>query len=156
MEHLESFMRMYRATMTRHSADPFYFFEDAYFAALREALEDCLHLCVVEKDGAVAAAGLFVETNGVVQYHLSGTDEAYSGVQPTKLMIHFVEGWAKERGNRVLHLGGGVGGDDDLLLWFKAGFSPVRHTYATLRIVIDEAEYGRLVAAHDPQSTRTC
>jgi len=148
--HLESFKHLYRATMARRSAVLFYFFEDAYFDGLRDALGESLHLCVVEKDGVIAAAGLFVEINGIVQYHLSGTGDAFRAVQPTKLMMHFVRGWARDRGNQVMHLGGGVGGDSDSLLQFKVGFSPLRHTFATLRMVIDEAEYGRLVAARDP------
>jgi hypothetical protein len=148
--HLEAFKHLYRTTMARRSAAPFYFFEDAYFDGLRDALGGGLHLCLVEKDGAIAAAGLFVETNGIVEYHLSGTDDAFRIVQPTKLMMHFVGGWAKDRGNKVLHLGGGVGGDSDSLLQFKIGFSPLRHTFATLRMVTDEGEYGRLVAARDP------
>jgi hypothetical protein len=71
-------------------------------------------------------------------------------VQPTKLMMHFVRSWAEDRENQVLHLGGGVGADCDSLLQFKVGFSPLRHTFATLRMVIDEREYGRLVEARDP------
>jgi ribosomal protein S18 acetylase RimI-like enzyme len=148
--HLDSFRHLYRATMSRRSAASFYYFDDAYFDSLRQALGERLHLCVVEKDGIIAAAGLFVETNGIVQYHLSGTSDAFHQVQPTKLMMHFVRGWASDRGNQTLHLGGGVGGDNDSLLQFKFGFSPVHHTFATLRMVIDESEYGRLVAARDP------
>jgi GNAT superfamily N-acetyltransferase len=147
--HFESFKELYRATMARHSADPFYFFKDAYFDNLREALGASLHLCIVEKEGLIAAAGLYVETSGIVQYHLSGTSDAHRMVQPTKLMMHFVRGWAKERGNEVLHLGGGVGGENDSLMQFKVGFSPRRHTFSTLRMVIDEAEYRRLVEALD-------
>ncbi len=147
--HLESFKRLYRETMERRSATPFYFFEDAYFSGLRDALGQSLHLCVVEKDGMIAAAGLFAETEGLVEYHLSGTDPSFRIAQPTKLMLSFVRGWAKARGNRVLHLGGGVGSQSDSLLQFKIGFSPLRHTFTTLRMVIDEREYGRLVAARD-------
>ena len=147
--HLESFKHLYEATMARRSAAPFYYFADRHFDRLRDALGESLNLCVVEKDGAVAAAGLFVETDGIVQYHLSGTGDAFSAVQPTKLMMHFVRGWAKARGNRVLHLGGGVGGQSDSLLQFKIGFSPLRHAFTTLRMVIDEQEYGRLVAARN-------
>jgi ribosomal protein S18 acetylase RimI-like enzyme len=149
--HLETFERLYRATMARRSATPFYFFGDAYFDGLRDALGEDLHLCVVERDGDVAAAGLFIETDGIVEYHLSGTDDAFRNVQPTKLMMHFVSGWAKDRGNRVLHLGGGVGGSSDSLLQFKIGFSPQRHMFETLRFVIDEQEYRRLVEVRDPQ-----
>jgi ribosomal protein S18 acetylase RimI-like enzyme len=148
--HLESFKHLYRATMARRSAARFYLFDDAYFDGLRDALGESLHLCVVEKNDVIVAAGLFVETNGIVQYHLSGTDDASRNAQPTKLMMHFVRGWAKDRGNLDLHLGGGVGGEADSLLQFKMGFSPLRHTFATLRMVIDEQEYRRLVAAHQP------
>ena len=88
--HVESFKRLYRQTMERHSATPFYFFDDGYFEGLHDALGDRLHLCVVEKAGVVAAAGLFVETDGIVQYHLSGTGDAFREGQPTKLMMHFV------------------------------------------------------------------
>jgi hypothetical protein len=148
--HLETFKQLYWATMDRHSASPFYFFPDTYFDGLVEALGNRLHLCVVERNGEIAAGGLFVETNGLVQYHLSGTSAEFLKVQPMKLMMHFMSGWAKARGNRSLHLGGGVGGASDSLLRFKVGFSPRLHPYCTIRMVIDEGEYRRLVRARDP------
>ncbi|MGO9179874.1 MAG: peptidoglycan bridge formation glycyltransferase FemA/FemB family protein [Candidatus Limnocylindrales bacterium] len=148
--HFKTFCRLYRRTMRRRSAASYYMFDDTYFEGLRAALGDRIHLCVVEIAGAVAAAGLFVETCGIVEYHLSGSDEAFSGVRPTKLMLHFVEHWAKERGNVRLHLGGGVGGRDDSLQQFKTGFSPLAHPFRTLRIILDEPEYRRLVLARGP------
>ena len=156
--HFERFKNLYRATMARRSAIPFYFFQDAYFDGLRDALGDTLHLCVVEKEGVIPAAGLFVETDGIVQYHLSGTDAAFHAIQPTKLMLDFVRDWAQGRGNEIMHLGGGVGGEHDSLLQFKVGFSPLRNTFSTLRVVVDERDYGRLVAARDSRldpSSRT-
>ncbi len=155
---LEAFKRLYAATMARLSAASRYRFDDSYFDGLRRALGDRLHLCVVEADGAVAAAGLFVEASGIVQFHLSGSDDAFSRPGPTKLMLHFVEGWARGRGDQTLHLGGGVGGRSDSLFAFKSGFSPLRHPFRTMRLVIDEREYRRRVAAHDatldPDDTR--
>jgi Acetyltransferase (GNAT) domain len=148
--HFEEFKRLYLATMTRVSADRSYFFDDAYFEGLRQALGERLHLIVVQIDGAVAAAGLFVETCGIVEYHLSATDERFARNQPTKLMLDFARSWAKERGNLSLHLGGGVGAADDSLLEFKAGFSPLRHPFHTLRMVVLEEEYRRLVARYHP------
>lgn len=150
LERFGEFKRIYRATMTRRSAAPYYLFDDAYFDRLQDALGDRLHLCVVEKDGVVAAAGLFIETDGIVQYHLGGTEEASISAEPSKLLIHAACGWAETRGNRSMHLGGGVGGAADSLLYFKAGFSRVRHPYRTLRVVLDQAEYRRLVGARDP------
>lgn len=147
---LGDFERLYAATMDRRSASRFYRFDHTYFAGLRDALGGRLLLCVVEHEGAVVAAGLYALTGQIAQYHLSGTDEAAGRVQATKLMMTFVADWASDRGATVLHLGGGVGAGDDSLLRFKAGFSPRRHPFATLRLVIDEDEYRRLVLALDP------
>lgn len=149
-EQYSAFKRLYRVTMDRRSAGNEYFFGDEYFDGLRRALGARLNLCVVERDETVAAAGLFVEASGIVQFHLAGTDAAFTRAEPTKLMIQFVTGWARERGNRHFHLGGGVGCRDDSLLHFKLGFSPRRQPFHTLRAVIDEPEYRRLVKAHDP------
>jgi hypothetical protein len=146
-EHFETFVRLYRETMERLSAEERYMFDEAYFRKLRDALGPSLSLWVVLYEDIVAAAVLFVETAGIVQYHLAGSDERYAHARPTKLLIHTVANWAKERGDRRLHLGGGVGGADDSLMHFKAGFSDDRHVFRTLRVVIDEGEYARLVSA---------
>ena len=39
----------------------------------------------------------------------------------------------------------GVGGANDRLLHFKAGFSPLRFPFFTLRLITDEARYRHLV-----------
>ena len=53
--------------------------------------------------------------------------------------------WAKGSGNRIYHLGGGVGsGPDDSLLRFKAGFGGREATLYTYGRVHDRALYGRL------------
>jgi hypothetical protein len=151
----DAFKQLYRATMARVEASSSYLFDDAYFDGLRAALGDHLRLCVVEAGGEVAAAALFVETCGIVQFHLSGTDSRFEHEAPTKLMIDFVRAWAKDHGDRHLHLGGGLGASDDSLFQFKAGFSHLRHAFHTLRMVCDEREYARLALAHDPAADPT-
>jgi len=93
---------------------------------------------------------MFVETCGIVQYHLSGTDERFATHAPTRLLHHFFIRWARERGDRWLHLGGGRGGANDSLMQYKAGFSSGRTPFYTLRVVLDEQAYARSVAARDP------
>jgi hypothetical protein len=149
-EHLPAFVAMYRATMERVAAARQYLFPESHFADLREALGRRLRLCVVVIGGEAAASGLFVETCGLVQYHLSGTDPRFAREGPTKLMLHFMRSWARQRGDGRLHLGGGVGGAEDSLFAFKAGFSPERHRFHTLRVVADEPAYRALVHARDP------
>lgn len=147
--HANAFKSLYRQTMTRVAAAPYYLFNDAYFDGLRAALGERLRLCVVEIDGAVAAAALFVETCGIVQYHLSGSNPAFTREGLTKLIINFVRLWATDRGHRELHLGGGVDVVDDALLHFKSGFSPRSHPFYTLRIIINRPEYRKLVDARE-------
>jgi hypothetical protein len=149
-----AFRDLYAATMQRREAAEFYYFSDEYFEQLPAALGGRLHLVVVESGEALAAAGLFVETGGIVQYHLGGTDQAFLHARPSKLMIHFASVWAMRRGNRLLHLGGGVGGAEDSLFLFKAGFSRQRHPYYTLRVVVDEPAYRHLSEALSPGAGR--
>lgn len=94
-----------------------------------------------------AAAGIFTEVDGLVQYHLSGARAARRRQQPTKLLLDEVRRWAAEQGYHTLHLGGGVGAQEDSLYRFKAGFSKRRHDFFTWRIVPDPSRYERLCAS---------
>jgi hypothetical protein len=149
---LAGLKRLYRTTMDRRTAAAFYYFGDGYFDNFRNALGDHAHLLAAQVGDDIAAIGLFMEVDGTVEYHLSGSDERYAHWQPTKVMLEFATRWAKARGNQRLHLGGGVGGTDDSLFYFKLGFSPIRQPFRTLRVVLSESEYARLVAAHDPSA----
>src|SRR5208283_397023 len=136
----------YLESMKRVEADNYYNFPLEYFTELSDVLGDRLHLCVVEIDGQLASGALFVESCGTVQYHLSGTMDAFLELHPLKTILNFVRYWAKDRGNRVLHLGGGLGGRKDALFDFKAGFSKIRHPFKTWRIIADQDRYQRLTA----------
>jgi len=144
-EAFDDFVSVYHDTMRRLGADESYLFPRGYFTGLRAALGERLRLCVVRAEGRLAAAALFTEVSGLVQYHLCGTHADFVRASPTKTLIHFARLWARERGNRVLNLGGGVGGRRDALLAFKAGFSPLRAPFRTWRRVVDAAAYDALL-----------
>ncbi len=154
-EAFDGFVDVYYETMRRAGADDFYFFPRADLDAMRRALGEHIHLCVAELDGRLAAAGLFAEAGGIIQYHLSGTSNDYIAMSPVKEMFHFVMDWAKERGNQTLHLGGGVGGRSDSLFNFKAGFSPLRHPFFTWRLTTDERVYRNLVRRWEAKSGKS-
>lgn len=140
-----AFPSLYRATMDRVSADPFYYFSDQYFADLALMLNGHLHICaVVSPDGHLAAAGLFTETDGFIQYHLGGTALAHLRDAPSKLIFETVAQWGKSAGATAMNLGGGTGSRCDSLFQFKAGFSPSRALFHTLRIVFDDHRYSEL------------
>ena len=145
-EAFDAFKRVYRATMGRLNASAHYWHKDEYFDELRISLGDRVHLATLRVDGHVAAAGLFTESCGIVQLHLTGWDAAYAAIWPTKPLCHGVRTWAKRSGARWFHLGGGVGAQNDSLLHFKAGFSPLRLDWYTMRVVVREQDYRDLVA----------
>ena len=156
----ETFLDVYHETMLRRGAERSYFYSREHFLELRKALGQHLLLCLTEIDGTVAAAAIFTEYNGVVNYHLSGTGAAFVRERPTKIMIDFMRRWAKDRGNHFLHLGGGLGGRQDSLFAFKAGFSDLRFPFSSLRVIIDGPTYRTLagrwealtgISADDPE-----
>jgi CelD/BcsL family acetyltransferase involved in cellulose biosynthesis len=145
-EHFDAFVAIYHQTMQRLGAQDVYFFSQEYFTSLRTVLGDHVHLSVVEIGGELAGAGLVTEMSGIVQNHLSGTRQEFMASSPEKLRVDFLRGWAKARGNRRFHLGGGLGGRPDALFQFKAGFSACRHAFWTWRLVADPWVYRRAVA----------
>jgi hypothetical protein len=145
--HLAVFQSMYSRTMQRVAARDSYNFSAAYFERLRETLGPMLHIAsVLSSQGEFAASSLFTECCGIVEYHLSGSDERFARLAPTKLLLDHMRHWAKERGNRVFHLGGGLGAANDSLFKFKAGFSRHRGAFQTSRIVTDVPRFEAAVA----------
>ena len=142
-EHIDSFIEVYAETMDRVHARGSYYFGREYFWKLA-AMPEGVHCCLVELGGEVAAACVFFECGGIVQAHLGGTKSAYLSKSPFHLALFHAAEWAKSRGDRYLHLGGGVGGANDRLLSFKLGFSPLTFPFFTLRLVTDEAKYREL------------
>ena len=151
-EVVREFIVAYTENMDRLHADASYYVDASYVAELAAALGSGLMILRAQVDGETVAAALFTEIGGVVQYHLSGTRHAAASLSPNKGMIAAAIQWAKGRGNRVLHLGGGVGGGEDALFAFKAGFSDDRNLFWTARIVTDPVVYGDLVGRRDAEA----
>lgn len=144
VEYFDEFMEIYEETMNRVQAKQSYYFSHDYFIDLSK-LSEKVHLCIVESEKQVACASLFFESCGIVQAHLGGTRTKFLNQSPFNLLLDYVRLWAKERGNEFLHLGGGVGGFKDSLYTFKAGFSRQRHSFLTLRLIVDQEKYDYLV-----------
>jgi hypothetical protein len=143
--HLPEFIELYHETMRRVGAAQAYFFPPEYFAGLRAALGADLHLfgCWIEQ--SFACGGLFVECDGILQFHLGGTRDVFLRLAPMKLLFDDVREWATARGLRVLHLGGGAtASPDDSLLHFKRGFSNRRHDFQVWRYAPDAELYEQL------------
>lgn len=147
--YLDPFLAIYTETMDRVGASSSYYFSRFYLERFLDALAGKYYFCVVEGEQAgahqILCAGLFTECDGIVQYHLGGTRSPFLKRSPSTLMFDQMRHWAKQRGNTLFHLGGGVGGKPDSLHHFKAGFSQQRYPFQVMRLVIDPDRYRDLV-----------
>jgi lipid II:glycine glycyltransferase (peptidoglycan interpeptide bridge formation enzyme) len=148
LDYLGEWADLYRETMERLGASSSYYFDADYFRRMVAELRPVLHLFVALVDGRVAAAGLFTLCRGIVQAHLGGSRQAFASMSPGRVVDDTARRWAHEAGARVFHLGGGVGGRQDSLFQYKAGFSDRRHQFATWRWIVDEAAYADLCERH--------
>jgi hypothetical protein len=140
---LDRFITVYGQTMDRVGAKSMYYFSRDYFIELINGLEAQMHLFVVRIEHTIVSAALISECNGIVQYHLGATLDQFLKEAPIKLLFDGVRTWAKERGNHVFHLGGGLGGGQDSLYNFKLGFANQTHTFSTARFVINQTQYNQ-------------
>ncbi|HWV39925.1 MAG TPA: GNAT family N-acetyltransferase [Vulgatibacter sp.] len=138
----ERFKQMYGPAMTRLRATPFYHFSSEYFDDLRASLGDKLHLCTVRApDGTVCDAGTYTIEDGIVEYHLGCTDEAWRKHAPSQLRYDFMCRWARSVGAEIYNLGGGL----PSLMEFKTGFATTRAKNYSIRIVGDPEGYAALL-----------
>lgn len=137
--YLDDFIRLYHQHMDRIGADSRYFFGDRYFYKLREELGSKLCLFVCRHRGQVAGGGLFFVCNEYAQYHLGAVARAHVECSPLKQVIDAARREFSARKCAVLHLGGGLGANDDLLFHFKAGFSKHRQPFHTWQWRAQEA-----------------
>ena len=141
-DRIDAFVALYNETMDYLHASSGYYYDRAYFEALKRALDGRLHLCLVEgPDDEVVSAGVFSEIGGLVQFHLSGTRSDHRRTSPSRLMIDHVRRVLKGHGASRFHLGGGVGAKEDSLYEFKRGFSKHRASFHSWRVLGDPTRY---------------
>jgi len=142
----ENWQRIYHDTMERLKASKYYYFDSVYFKKLKQELKNNLiFLSVHDRNGILAAGGLFTSFNGVIQYHLGGTNHDYLPFAPTKLMFDEIIKYGHESQCEILHLGGGLGSEADSLFLFKSGFSKDTYRFSTLRLITNKPIYDQLV-----------
>jgi len=142
---MDAFIALYHDTMRRVGASPEYFFSHGYFVALQDLLGGRFLLAHVRsRTGHIVSSGLFTVSHGMMQYHLSGNNIGEEGANALKLLLHAMRSWGQANGLEKLHLGGGVGAQNDTLFQFKSGFSSARAPFYTWRYIVDEGKYAEL------------
>lgn len=139
--HWSGFCELYRATMDRLNAAPYYRYDQGYMDRLREVLGEGGHLVTICDPRSRVVAGVLVTVFGsFCHVHLSATSDQCIKDSPGKLAMYEAICLGKAAGARVCNLGGGVGGREDGLFRYKCGFSSkTRQTKAIQAVVMPDA-----------------
>jgi hypothetical protein len=150
-DRLAEWVAVYHDNMRRVGASDYYFFTYEHLAALHEAVGDRMHLAVALEGDEVVGGNTFFEHDGIATGYVSSTRRA-RGRYADEMLYDEVRRFCKARGDTVFHLGGGKGGANDSLFFYKSGFSPSRHPFHTWRLVTDPVAYRKVVAARRPSA----
>ncbi|WP_222192752.1 GNAT family N-acetyltransferase [Modestobacter italicus] len=145
---LAEFRALYEVTMRRQSADPFFYFPQAYWDALLEA-GDALEPVLVEGrlDGELVAALLCFRAGRRLHYHLGASADVARTLGASNRCFLAAATWGQAEGVSVFHLGGGLGGSPDSPLFvFKHRFAPADEPlpFHVAKLVHDRERYREL------------
>lgn len=146
-EEVMAYIDLYYANMKRVNAKNEYFFDHDYFFQLLKSQDFNTRILLAIEKGTdkIIAGALFIETNKIVQYHLSGSDFAYLNLFPIKLLIDEMRIIASQENCKFLNLGGGVGSKEDSLFLFKSSFSQDFKNFTTWKCISDIEKYEALI-----------
>jgi len=122
IENIRKFNRIYLTTMKRLEASEYYEFNLEYFINTFDLLEENAEIAFVFYEGNIISSSIFLLSDNLVHYHLSGSLSEYKSYRPNNLMLYKAALRYKAMGKKYFHLGGGHRGNDSLFK-FKKGFN---------------------------------
>lgn len=122
---VELFIALYYESLRQLKSKPYYFFNRAYFLSLVRECDGAKMLILRDSDGLPCAASILLYHGDTAHHHLTGYNHASLPKRPNDFMLYQLILWAKARGLKYLHLGGG----SETIRNFKAKFSPLSIPY---------------------------
>jgi len=146
-EEILSFIDLYYGNMERVNAKKEYFFDHEYFFQLLASKDFNARVLLAfeNQSDKIIAGAMFIETNKIVQYHLSGSDESYLHLYPVKLLIDEMRIIITEEMCKFFNLGGGLGSKEDSLFHFKSSFSKDHKTFTVWKCICNIEKYNTLI-----------
>lgn len=122
-QQIEVFYRLYRETMDKVGAYPYYYFSTEYLERLFSRFGPDALLGAVFLEGRMLSAALCLREGDTLIYHLGASEKASLHLGMNIFQFHQLSVWARRQGLRALYLGGGHRGRDSLFQ-FKHRFNP--------------------------------
>ena len=142
------FLEIYYQSMERVGANSQYYFKLPYFIKLlrNHSFFDASFVFATSKENGDVASGAFIirTKDHIVQYHLSGTVDAYRHLSPIRGVIDYVRCQGKLDSYNFFNLGGGVGSKNDSLYDFKASFSKKTAPFKVWKYISNIEVYDQL------------
>ena len=145
VDDIKTFVEIYAENMKRIGALDYYLFDEQYFINLLKAEEFRSKLVLVYLGDKAICGSVYTSTNSIVEGHLIATLTDHIKESPAKLLIDEISLIGRKSNMKYFHLGGGVGGSEDSLFNWKAGFSDLFLDFKTWRYVANEDAYNLLV-----------
>lgn len=145
-EDILDFIDIYYENMQRLDAKSHYYFDKQYFLDFVNKNDFQTDILMVKENetGKFIAGSMFVKTNNIVQFHLSGTRTEYLKMKPSKLFIDEMRLLATREGFIYFNLGGGLGSNEDSLFDFKASFSKDFRIFKIWKYIVNQEVYNSL------------
>ena len=146
----DKFQKIYNDTMDKDNAEDYYYFDSVFYESILDDLPFNSQIFWAEKEGEIISASIVLETNGRMNYHLSGSNREFNSIAPTNLLLYKAALWGCANGYKSFYLGGGVGSEEDSLFKFKKSFykGVLNHFYIGKKIYNHE-KYDILVSCRD-------
>lgn len=146
-QEVQAFVKIYNENMARVQAESYYYFNESYFFNMLNSADFESSVLLLYLGDEITSGAFVTFSNNIMQFHLAATNNKYLQEGPMKLLIDEATIVGRENNMSYLHLGGGVGGNEDSLFEFKAGFSDNILSFKTWRFVSDPEVYDRMVQA---------
>lgn len=149
---LNIFKDIYESTMKDDNADEYYFFPDCFYTAIDTYLNNNYEIFYASLNGKIISMAIFIFANGQLHYHFSGSLREYRSYSPGNLLLYQVAIWGVENGYKIMHLGGGVGSEEDSLYKFKAAFNRNSDNQFSIgKLIIDPIQYNYLISIREKE-----
>jgi len=148
LEQLRIFRDLYENTMQRLDATQFFHFPWSYYERLA-TLTPALSVAIAWHRESPVAGSLFLAGPRFAHYHLSASNEVGQKFKASTLLLVNGAKWARGRGCRKLHLGGGMLANDSLMM-FKRSFGGKEYQFGHMTLISDRDRYESLSSAENP------
>ena len=140
------FKDLYDKTMDKNNASPYYYFGESFYQSVMTDLKDNSVIFYAMLNGEIIAIEIDLFYNQYMHSHLQGSKAEFLHLSPVTLLRYEAALWGCENGKKALHIGGGVGAQNDSLYRFKRSFNKKSdNTFAIGKKIFDNKKYEHLI-----------